>query len=63
VKEAYPWHSVIPLAWLVAPVSVARPGASAVVRGVRLAILVLVGVGVMRNPMGLGWLAQAAPWR
>jgi hypothetical protein len=49
VKEAHEWHIVIPLAWLVAPVWIARPGHGEAVRAARWLVLGYVAFRVMVN--------------
>jgi hypothetical protein len=46
VNEAHEWHIVIPLAWLVAPVSVVIPGKTETVRAARLLFMGHVAVRV-----------------
>lgn len=56
LREAYPWHILVLMTWLPAPVSVARPGAAELVRAVRLGVIAVIAMLVLGNALWPQWV-------
>lgn len=56
MKEAYQWHTLIPMAWLGAPVIGARDGAVPLVRDTRMAVFLFMAIWIFRNQLIPIWL-------
>jgi hypothetical protein len=60
-RQVFPWHAVIPLAWLAAPAMVAEPGEGGrvlLVRDARLALLLFTSAQVYGTSLLPTWLAR-----
>lgn len=64
LREIYPWHVLIPIAWLGIPVIAAKSVDTlhtSIVRDVRLALLLFISIAIFNNKLVPNWLGLLFP--
>jgi hypothetical protein len=58
VRQAYPWHVILPMSWFALPAVGAAAGRARLVGHARVAVMCVAAFVVFGNGLFPGWLGQ-----